>query len=61
MKLLKGLDDGNPNIRNASAKAIGSLVSVVGNNEIEPVLEELDNIKKSKLKENYPDKNKLED
>lgn len=55
--ILKGMDDGVDNIREASAEAMGNLMKVVSEKALHPFIEKLDKIKEAKVKDFYQNAN----
>ncbi|GLV37157.1 mini spindles [Carabus blaptoides fortunei] len=51
--LLKTLNEPDPTVRDNSAEALGTLMKLVGEKAIAPFVVEMDNIKKTKIKECY--------
>ncbi|ORY05948.1 ARM repeat-containing protein [Basidiobolus meristosporus CBS 931.73] len=50
---LKGLDDGDTNVRDAAAEGLGTLMKAVGEKVLSPFIEKLDKIKEAKVREYF--------
>ncbi|ORX94275.1 ARM repeat-containing protein [Basidiobolus meristosporus CBS 931.73] len=50
---LKGLDDGDTNVRDAAAEGLGTLMKAVGEKVLAPFIEKLDKIKEAKVREYF--------
>ncbi|KAK9719768.1 hypothetical protein K7432_004569 [Basidiobolus ranarum] len=50
---LKGLDDGDTNVREGAAEGLGTLMKAVGEKTLAPFIEKLDKIKEAKVREYF--------